>query len=291
MVSLSAPLVNEVHPDCRILKSFPLSCVLWELVARAHEQLIDTQVVSPSPERLAAISMELGSLDDRHDDVLRGLYYGLEAQEYLAKDPAIKAEARRLREKMFPNQLLATRKSYRGQAGQAVVLKNRLSAEDIAHLGRLSTLQGGTFADAVEEWLALAETMGTLENERSEHEDHGPSAADVVGARNNWICAIQAFVTPLRLRDDVPAPIIAILDRIEGVIEAIARRRQAEDPDEKELGSGHEPGPVTAGVAAPVRSVQEEFDGAIPHELLDLIDVHGPAVILNSALAKEQVAG
>src|SRR5690606_22169202 len=109
----------------------------------------------------------LAVLDIRHDDLVRGLYYALLAQEYLAADPAVREAARKLRTRMFPENLMATRKSYRGQVGQAEMLKNRLCSDDMALLGSLSTAGGASLSDALDELFQVASTMGELENERS----------------------------------------------------------------------------------------------------------------------------
>lgn len=227
MVSVTASLVDETHDDCRAIRAYHLGRALWELVATAHALLLATQRLGPTPERMLEISELLSALDIRHDDLVRGLYYALLAQEYLAADPAIREAARKLRNKMFPDGIMATRKSYRGQVGQAEMLRSRLSSEDMAALRKLSTADGNSLATALDELFQVAGAMGELENERGGDGDDTPTAADVLAARSQWIRAIHAFMAPLRLRDDVPDKIVAILDRIEGVAVAAGRRHQA----------------------------------------------------------------
>jgi hypothetical protein len=226
MVSVTASLVDEAHADCRAIKEYHLSGVLWELIAAAHGVLLATQRLGPTPERVLEIIALLSALDIRHDDLVRGLYHALLAQEYLATDPAVREAARKLRNKMFPEGLMATRKSYRGQMGQAEMLRSRLSSEDFALLRRLGTLEGDTLAVVLEKLFQVASAMGELENERG-GDDNTPTGADVQAARNQWIRAIHAFMAPLRLCDDVPDKVKAILVRIEGVAMAAGRRYQA----------------------------------------------------------------
>jgi hypothetical protein len=224
MVSLTGTLVDEAHPDCQAIKSYPLGRALWEVVSDGHARLVGTQRVHPSLARLGEIRDELARLHQRHGEVVRGIYYTLQAQQELIRDAVLAAEVQRLHARMFPEHLMATRKSYRGLAGQAELLRTRLRAEDFEILGQLGMLGGGTMVDAVGEWFAIAGAMGELENERARGEG-APTGADVAAARSYWIRAVQAFMATLRLRDDVPAAVMSILDRIERVVRSAGPRR------------------------------------------------------------------
>lgn len=224
MVGVTISLVDRSHDDYRAIMSYPLAAALWELVVAAHERVLRTQRFGPSPERLIEISELLAGLDLRHDDVLRGIFYMLLALEYLAATPELKAGFHKLRVKMFPEQLQATRKSYRGQVGQAALVRSRLTDSDRALLGSVMTSESSTLMDSVDEWFQVAEAMGELENERAAGDESTPSAAEALDARNGWGRAVDAFVSTLRLRDDVPREIAVILDRIEATSLQASRR-------------------------------------------------------------------
>lgn len=241
----SAPRTSIAH---RVIQSHALEGALWVLIADAHADLVTTQQNGPTAQRMAEIRDELAALHSRLGDVLRGIYHGLTAQEHLARDPAVSAAARKLRRKMFPDKLMATRKSYRGQAGQAMLLETRLSDGDRELLQRLSTLEGVSFANAVDEWFEIAASMGALEDERAGDAHRVITAADVSAARNRWIRAVRAFITALRLRQDVPGELLVILDRLERAGQQAARRR-AQARTEPEQPAGPPAGPPAGAPA------------------------------------------
>lgn len=267
MVSLTSPLVHEDHADCQAIKADPMGRGLWEVLAGAHGRLLSTQCLHPSLARLSDIRDELARLRARHGQVVRGIYYTLQAQEELAADEVLVAGIQRLRAHLFPGNLMATRKSNRHLAGQAMMLRARLTAGDREILGQLGMLGGGTLSDALDEWFAIADAMAELENERSQGDD-AATAADVAAARAHWIRTVQTFVAALRLRDDLPAAIAIIIDRIERVVrEAGPSRRAAsaeivaeipaESPANDDASTGDaSTGELAANRAAPMESMR-----------------------------------
>jgi hypothetical protein len=129
--------------------------------ARARRSSIDEIASQPtvSPERVTVIQAEKRHLDVRHDDVLRGCYLLPEALAFLTKNRALAAKLTNLQKVLLPEGLLATQKSYREEAGQATLLKSRLSNEDIALLKQIKTADG-TLWDAIKEWEQLARKLG-----------------------------------------------------------------------------------------------------------------------------------
>lgn len=255
MVSITTTLVQPSHADYRVIHAHALAGALWVLIADAHVKLLSTQPNGPTATRLVEIRDELAALSRRHGDVLRGIYHGLMAQEYLARDESTRVLARKLRVKMFPEKLQATRKSYRGQEGQALLLQSRLTDDDIEALRRLSTLEGLSFADAVDEWLAIAKQIGQLDNERTGDSQRVITAADVSAARNDWIRAVRTFVSTLRMRPDVTGELAVILDRIENMGRRADQRRgraRHEEPEDMEAAKLPEPGlpPAPEGEAS-----------------------------------------
>lgn len=240
MVSLSATLVDESHEDCRAIKADSVGAALWPFVVKAHQGLLATQRILPTPERLQDI-IKLGALyDGRHDDVIRGIWHLGTAMEFLHERPEDKEQFRRLRDKMLPDKLLATTRSYREEAGQAELMKSRLDAADWALLRRIYLPSGRTMADAVLEWLDLAAKLGALEHERTgDPAFAGPTAADVLAARNIWIRAMRMLRDALELSTDLSPTLRAIVRRIDVVIARAAERR-GDEVDEGDEG-GEDP--------------------------------------------------
>jgi hypothetical protein len=225
MVSLTSPLVDENNADCQAIKADPVGRALWEAVAGAHARLVSTQRAQPLA-RLGKIRDELARLRDRHGQVVRGIYYMLQAHEELAAGTALAAQLQRLRVRIFPDNLMATRRSNRELAGHGELLRARLTAGDFATLDQLVMAGGGTLADAINEWFAIAVAVRELEDERSHLNDKtGPTGAEVAAARAFWIRTVQTFIAALRLRGNLPAAIDTILCRIDRVVDKAGPRR------------------------------------------------------------------
>lgn len=230
MVSLTGSWVEKKHPDRRALQSVPPVAMLLPHVDAAHAALLASQR-DPELERLAGISAMEGEVDGLHDNQARGIWYGLEAYEYLARDAAQAAQIARLQDMLFPDGLKVVQYSYRETAGQGALLASRMTADQKALLATLP-VQGGTMLDEVHAWLEAAARLGALENERTRLAQPLP-AGTTMRARNQWIRTIQAVRTVIDLEAPENPLVHRLLQRIADAELAADRRLRGGNGDEK----------------------------------------------------------
>lgn len=214
MVSLSGPLTTTDNPDRQVLADIPATAALLPELDSAHESLLSTQVKPEAETRLLAISKAQKHLDVRHDDILRGVTGLLTALAYLTHDRALAARLLHILSVLLPDGLEAVTRTYREESGQAALLASRLTAADIALLQSIKTLEGSAWS-AIQEWITVGAKLGALEDERAGlPATTGPSAADVVTARNTWIRTVNAMRTVLDLVSANHPGVVKILNRI-----------------------------------------------------------------------------
>jgi hypothetical protein len=171
-----------------------------------------------------------------HDNTIRGTYGYLGALATLANDAAEATELLALRAFMLPDGLLAVQKTYRGEAGEAALLRQRL-AEHPEKAARLATLAvpvgaGTTVGALVDLWTAKAARLGEIDDERAAlvaaaalpGAAPGPSRQALRNARYTWIQqvnALLAIATAIKLPQETHQ---AIFGHLEAAL-AIAERR------------------------------------------------------------------
>src|SRR5690606_9871603 len=123
--------------------------------------------------RKAELSRLLSETDAVHD-VLAGGIYGLLTEMSRLDDEG--ADLLSLRDALMPQGLARTVQStYRGQAGHAGLLRERLTADLRQQLAQIP-LRKGNLLERTEAWLATADRLGALEEERARLElSEGPS--------------------------------------------------------------------------------------------------------------------
>lgn len=129
-----------------------------------------------------------------HDLLVRGIY-GLLTEMALLDDEG--AELLALRDRLLPDGISAAiHASYRAQAGYAALLRERLTPDVRDALAGIA-LRRGNLLERVEAWLAAAQRLGALEEERARLE--APEGASVgmqtAEARNGWVRVVNAFVS------------------------------------------------------------------------------------------------
>lgn len=199
MVALSAGWVGAGNAAHRLLKSHTRLVALLPDLERVHNAIysVTPQLLDP---RKAELSQRAVALDARHDQIVRGIYGVLTAYAPLAEDAS---ESLELRDALIPGGLSAvTQISFRGQAGYASLLRDRLTPELRKRLKAFS-LPKGSLLDRVETWLETAQKLGELEEERARIEaSEGPSLGrQTVEARNLWIRVVNAFLSLAALAD------------------------------------------------------------------------------------------
>lgn len=240
----------------KTLTSLPLIQMLVPVLQQAHDDLHAKQRKVPAAAKeLKKLREEELTRDTRHDRKLRGAYNYLTGLADMTDDPETAAAVLDLRDRLVPKGLSATGRSYVDEAGDAKMLPSRLDAASKKLLGKLQT-PDGALQEHVDAWIEEAQQLGALEERREQLEKElkdgsgGPTAAEVVAARNAWIRAVRAIETNLALVPDITDETI---DTILGPLrraEVKADRRRAASKSEK--------------ASAPDDTVDGETDAAEP---------------------------
>ena len=200
MLALSAAWINpQSSAHQAILASSDLAPQLPKITA-AHNDLASAAQPVPVNPRIAEISKEQASLDARHDDILRGIYWLLTGTIHLLGPQSDGIPLLQLRNALLPDGLPSLQKSYRAEAGQAQQLKERLTPELRAQTDKITVgpkNKSRTLTKLLEEWIELGNQIGSLEDEKGQLAvPLGESSANAVllAARNKWIRAVNLFV-------------------------------------------------------------------------------------------------
>lgn len=232
MVALSVSWVGADNPAHRLLKANTrLSGLLPEL-DRAHSAIYSVRPHAVDP-RKAELAQQAIAIDVRHDQLARGIYGVLTEYANLAEEGA---EYIQLRDQLFPNGLApVVQVSFRGQAGHADLLRERLTADQRARLTAF-VLPKTTLLEQVEQWLDAGRQLGELEEQRARLEQvQGPSfGQQTVDARNLWIRVVNAFLSLASLSELDPKDELVLFGPLrEAEARADARsqrRRNASQP-------------------------------------------------------------
>ena len=200
MLQLSGAWVDPLSEARAAILATPDLAPAMPRVTAAHGALASLAQPVKADPRLAAISEEEGSLDARHDDVIRGGYGVLTGAAFLlgAGGRALLA----LRDSLFPDGLSSVQKTYRAEAGQAAQLAGRLTPAlraQLASIGVGPEDEKKTLEQFVDELIGLGAQLGALEDEKGRLQpapgqaSHQGGAA-LLAARNQWIRVANALV-------------------------------------------------------------------------------------------------
>ena len=204
MVSITGPWVDPAQ-DRPLLTALPLLAPLLPVLEDAHEGIKATQRPGSSVQRqIEELTERAAQLDARHDRKIRGCHGFLGAAAELTDDPDRARALLELRDRLLPDGLQATVRTYAEQAADARLLPSRLDAASSALLDALETPDGPLRA-VVASWMAAALELEQVDEQRLALMRQVPSGADAVAprdaqnARNAWIRAVRAVETILAL--------------------------------------------------------------------------------------------
>lgn len=247
MVTITSTWVDQAHPDRQAMAQEPALAALLPQVDTAHHGLHVTHVTGPSSVRIKQIQDLQKELDVDHDDELRGIWSYLWALVYFARTTDERTVYLRFLRLLLPDGLAAVKKSYREEAGQAALAASRLTDGDRQALGTMALPGGRTLLDAVNQWLSLGAQLGALDRERAgEHTGDGPTPADALIARNQWIRTVQTVCEVGALVAAENPVIQQIIARVEAAGRVADRRAGiGSPPDEPSLPDDEQPVPGT----------------------------------------------
>lgn len=199
MVNISEAWITPDNPAHRALLGVERLKGLLPDIQAAHRAIFAV-VPTPNDPRQAEIARLAAEEDAVHDALARGIYGYLTELALLDHNGEPLLE---LRDQLMPEGLSAAiHNTYRGQAGFAKLLRDRLTVDARSKLAELVVRQG-TLLDRVEAWLAAGDRLGALEEERGRFAAaQGPSfGAQTVAARNGWIRAANALLAVAELSE------------------------------------------------------------------------------------------
>jgi hypothetical protein len=199
MLYISAEWLKPESPAHKaILASTDLAPTLPRIQS-AHQDLATAAQPTALNPRLFEIIKEQTDIDDRHDDVIRGIHGLLTATAFLlGSDDG--AHLLALRDLLIPDGLATVQKSYGAEAGEASQLAARLTPEIRTQLDNIlvgSTTQQKRLSAYLDEWIQLGEKLGALEIEKARRnptEATASTGVNLVAARNKWIRTVNLFL-------------------------------------------------------------------------------------------------
>lgn len=226
MVQLSSAWVRSSSPAREALLGVEELAGLAARIDKCHAELVEAQPDVMDP-RLSALMREAAATDLRHDSIVRGVDALTLGHALLIGDHPRAALLKKLREVLLPDGLTAVQKTYRAEAGAAELLQTRLAkSPDVKAALATIPVFDRSLSDYVDEWVACAERLGELENQRASlvKTDGVSDGTRLVNARNRWIRTINALVANAALAELDPATDTLIFGALR-LAEAIADRR------------------------------------------------------------------
>lgn len=245
MISLSEPWVTPAHPEHVALSNLEDVRPALKRLGRAHGMILAAQPLS-DPGKLTELQERAAELDAEHDDTVRGIVAVISGFSHLTHDPERKKGLLSLRDALFPIGGAIINKSYREEAGQAALLKGRMTAPMKTLLKSLPT-PDGTLYKELERYFKIAKELGAVEDAKGPAgEAQGPTAKALLDARNQWVRAVNALLSALDLLDEWPVEVTTLIDRLrkaEAVADARAAGGGAEESEEGGPAKGSEGSP------------------------------------------------
>ena len=219
MIRVTREWVTEGRPAHVALSQEPILAALLPEVEEAHAELCACHREQLATERILEIIHTQKRVDERHDSVIRSIWHALMAESHFARDPKRSAEMRRLLSQLLPDGLESTQKSYREQARAAERMAERLSSGDRALLAQVSVGGDQSLLDAVDEWIALAAHLGSLERERTQDDDPLRARKELtLTSRNQWartVRMVRTVASVVATRNPEIGVLVAELDAFE----------------------------------------------------------------------------
>ncbi len=164
----------------------------------AHNELAQAARPSGPNPRLLEITTEQAHIDDRHDDVIRGIY-GFFTSTAALLGSADGAQLLVLRDHLIPSGLATLQKTYAAEAGEAAQLAPLLTPQIRAQLDKILVgpkTPPHRLTAYFDEWIQLGQRLGDLEKEKARllPPESAGLQANLVAARNKWLRTVNLFL-------------------------------------------------------------------------------------------------
>jgi hypothetical protein len=190
MVAISAAWVMADEAGRAAIEKVPLLAALLPSMEKVHSAIFALRAKEPSG--LGTLRERENETDARHDALVHVIFDSLTMLSTVSPQAQ---ELRSLRDKLFPEGLSHTKKSYRGEVGHAALVASQMDDATRAKLKAVA-LHEGTLLDYYDRWQAAAKQLDDLEEERATLTKTSPSVAfELRAARNAWVRMTRVLLT------------------------------------------------------------------------------------------------
>lgn len=233
MISISTAWMG---PQKTTFLAIPQIAPHFARVESVHQALVDARDGASADATLADLTAQAEVLDDRHDHLVRGLYYlFIAARSFeLGRDGGNAAKADdivRASRALFPAQLRAVQASYQAEAGNASQVESLATNEFATLLGGIHITKDKTALDIAHEIGAVGKSLGDVEHQRSlaavQIKKDAVTPSEVRRRMREWAQVAEAILINLEIAS-APAKDIDVLRQplLDAVDKAITRRRE-----------------------------------------------------------------
>ncbi|ACY14910.1 hypothetical protein [Haliangium ochraceum] len=225
MVHITSTWIVHGHPDHAALANEAALVPLLPAIDSAHQRLLDVHPKTFGALRRRTIRQRQQRIDESRDRTVRGIWHRLIATIEFTQDVQREAALRGLKQRLLPDGPGIVRPNYQTQADQAVLVASRLTEADWSLLASIPLMGGRSLRDAVEEWLALARDLASLESARLGRGDATQVSEDEISsARGQWIETIEEVRSAAATAKRPSQALLDVLARV-SAIELRAERR------------------------------------------------------------------
>jgi hypothetical protein len=224
MVSVTDPWVTPGHPERQTLEAL-LSAGVIRFMESAHGGVLVT-LNAAEAERVSGLSSDLGTTNERHDDLARIIWHCLRTHEILLRRQPAGRSITELRVWLFPDDLHIVRAGFRESAGRATARASQLTPERQTLLATMP-VQANNLLVLVLEWNQVGAQMGALHDQRATPAQTAGERVSPRAARTRWLRAIKTVLGALEIEAETNAGARRILERIANLQAEASRRLRA----------------------------------------------------------------
>ncbi len=233
MINISAAWVGQ---DKASFLAVPQIAPLYERVEAVHQALVVARDDASANAALSELTAKAEALDDRHDDLNRGLYYLLLAAQYVelgrsGGNAALAGVLHRANKTLFPEGLRSVTMSYLAEAGNAAQLNAVATSQFANELGSVHITRDLTALDLAHAIGSVGAELGAVEGQRAvaaaEAKDETITPSEVRKRMRDWAQVAEAVLVNLELATGSAETIEALQRPLLNAAEkAIERRRE-----------------------------------------------------------------
>jgi hypothetical protein len=233
MISISATWLGSQKGA---FLSVPQIAPLHDRVDTAHQALLGARDGASADTVLNQLNAKAESLDDRHDDLCRGLHHLLLAAKHfelgrVGGDEVHAAAIHRAHTALLPNGLRVVQASYQAEAGMAAQLDSLATNEFATVLGYVHMANNVTALDIAHAIGAVGVELGAVEAKRAivaaETKNETITQAEVRRRMRDWAQVAETVLMNLELATAEPQTVEELRrPLVVAVGKAMERRRE-----------------------------------------------------------------